>query len=156
MNLRGASSTDHAGGCPGEAHHAVFCRHVGRRRGEADVAQYRAHVDDGAAARCEHRRDLVLHAIKDPREVDFEHAAPAFDAVVCGRVRLAADAGVVARTVEPSEMVEGYPDEGLARQRIGYVGTDKDGLAARLFDEPGRVSPVFLVHVGDDNESACV
>ena len=119
-------------GDAGQADERVLRRHVGDLLRIARRRQHRSHVDDRAAARRAHRADLLAQAQEHAVEVDAHDPAPVVERVIADGGMRAADAGVVDRAVEASELLDHGGDHLGHRALLGDVGLDGTGVTADL------------------------
>ncbi len=127
---------------------ATYAREVGHGPHAGD----RRHVDDGAAAAGEHRRDLELHPEERAADVGADAEVELVGVDVGERRRHRPVGGVVERGVEPAEGVDGELHERAHRVDVTDVGRRGDGPAAvrlDLVDDVGqRVGVAGAEHDG--------
>ena len=102
-----------------EADHAMLAGRISADAALADQSGDRSRIDDGAAARADHGRDLVLHGQEDALEVDVDQAAPGHLFFVGDRKSTGTNAGIVECHVKPPEGCERTLDHAAT---VGFAG----------------------------------
>ena len=118
---------------PGQADQPGLGGAVGRRLGDAHLAEPRRDVDDRAAAALDHRRQRRAAGVERRRQVGPD------DRVPFGRLDLEErpdlrQAGVVDEAVDPPEALDDALDEPLGLRAVADVGGEALGLGAGRAD----------------------
>ena len=133
----------------GQAEDRVLGRHVGGDLRRRDHPEPGRRVDDRAAARPQHRPDLLLHAHPRPAHVDVHDRLELLVAVVDERLHPARDAGVVERAVQAPVALRRQRDERDDVLPPGDVRRAPRSVAARLRDEPRGLGECLLGTVAE-------
>src|SRR5882672_3052073 len=127
-----------------ETMHAMLARGIGGVLRQAAIAEHRGNIDDGAAARGDDGRDLILEPEKYTAQVDADGVVPAIHRQVGELLCSAIDAGVVDGHVQSAECSDGLADGVGHILCIGNIADQDQHVPARranggggLFEHPG-------------------
>src|SRR6202051_2472020 len=120
----------------------------------ADHSEHRSSIHNGAAARLEHGRDLVLHAQPHALRVDVHDAIESLLVLLEERSRHLLDPGVVEGEVEPAELLQRPFDEFLDLNRLRDVGRHEESFAPLSPEEPHGFFPFGRSSAGHNDSGS--